>query len=341
MKKVLTVLTALLVLAAVESPAHASKVKLTDALAAGPADGDARGRARLVLKSASEGRFEVKLNHLAPDATFELIVNGTRVADVHTTGGGQANVRFRTRPRSPHDLPLGFDPRGATIAVRSESGDDVLGGEFPDDQPADAGDVVCCIPDDDGPECEDRTADECTAQGGTVVAGATSCLPNPCEGAPPVGDDGDIVCCLPDDSGPECEDRTQAACLSAGGTVVAATSCAVDTCAATPPADGDVVCCLPDSGGDGLNECEDRTADACVAAGGTVSTAASCTPDPCNATPPPAAESPCCVPSGAEGAECESLSAADCAARGGTPAGTDSCMPDPCGGSHHGGSGPG
>jgi hypothetical protein len=38
-------------------------------------------------------------------------------------------------------------------------------------------------PDDSGPECEDRTVDECAAQGGTVVAGATSCLPKPCDGA--------------------------------------------------------------------------------------------------------------------------------------------------------------
>ena len=143
---------------------------------------------------------------------------------------------------------------------------------------------MCCIPDDSGPECEDRTADECAAQGGTVVAGATSCLPNPCDGAPPVGQD--IVCCLPDDSGAECEDRTQAECLAGGGVVVNATSCDPNPCAAIPPADPDVVCCLPDNGGDGTPECEDLTADACVAAGGTVSDATSCTPDPCGGTTP-------------------------------------------------------
>jgi len=243
--------------------------------------GTASGQAKLTLKSATEGQFEVKVRHLAPDATYEVIVGGVHVADLTTTGGGSGNVRFRTRPRSQHDVPLGFDPRDATVVVRSAAGDDVLATTFPDDDPTNDGDVVCCIPDDSGPECEDRTADECTAQGGTVVAGATSCLPNPCEGATPV--DPDVVCCLPDDSGAECEDRTQAECLAGGGVVVNATSCLPNPCAAVPPVADEVVCCLPDRGGDGLDECEDLTADVCVAAGGTVSTATSCTPDPCGA----------------------------------------------------------
>jgi hypothetical protein len=63
--------------------------------------------------------------------------------------------------------------------------------------------------------------------------------------------------------------------------VVNATSCLPNPCAAVPPVADEVVCCLPDRGGDGLDECEDLTADVCVAAGGTVSTATSCTPDPC------------------------------------------------------------
>ena len=37
-------------------------------------------------------------------------------------------------------------------------------------------DVVCCLPDDSGPECEDRTAAQCAAEGG-VNLGAGSCLP--------------------------------------------------------------------------------------------------------------------------------------------------------------------
>ena len=47
---------------------------------------------------------------------------------------------------------------------------------------------------------EDRTAAECAARGGAVVS-AGSCMPNPCGGTPPVGTA--VVCCIPDDTGPE------------------------------------------------------------------------------------------------------------------------------------------
>ena len=117
--------------------------------------------------------------------------------------------------------------------------------------------------------------------------------------------------------------------MAQGGTVVQATSCVPNPCAVTPPAEGDVVCCLPDNGGDGLAECEDRTAAACTAAGGTVSDATSCTPDPCNAVPPPPGEIACCVPHNS-GAECEDRTLDQCTAEGGTPAATGTCVPDPC-----------
>jgi hypothetical protein len=333
MKTFSRILTAVLAVAALQGPAHADKLKVRQDLAATPAGADARGRARLVLVSASNGKFEVIVQRLDPDATYQLIVGGVHVADIVTSGGGNGRARFRTQPRSSRDLPLGFDPRGATLVVRSATGDDVLASAFPE-EPAD-GKVVCCIPDDEGAECEDRTADECAAAGGTVPAGATSCLPNPCEGAPPVAEE--IVCCVPDDGGAECEDRTQNECLAEGGMVVDATSCTPDPCAATPPAGGEIVCCLPDSGGDGENECEDLTADACTTAGGMVSDATSCSPDPCNVTPPAAEEIACCVPGSTEGAECEMLTTDDCTAQGGSPASAATCDPDPCGGSHDGG----
>jgi hypothetical protein len=249
------------------------------------ADGDAAGRARLTLSTSSEGRFEIIVRGLDPDASYEVVVRDVRVATLTTTSRGRARVRFRTRPRGS-DLALGFDPRGAAVVVRKTNGDDVLVSSFPDVASGDAGDVVCCLSDDSGPECEDRTPAECAAQGGAVVAGATSCLPNPCAGASPVDDEGDTICCLPDDSGTECEDRTQAECLGAGGSVVNATSCTPNPCAPTPPTGGEIICCLPDNGGDGAMECEDLSADACTAAGGTVSTATSCTPDPCAAGTP-------------------------------------------------------
>ncbi len=86
-------------------------------------------------------------------------------------------VRFASLPRGPWQL-LGFDPRGDAVQVRLAS-DDVLTGNVPFDAGSDDSDVACCIADDSGPKCEDRTADECAAQGGTVNA-AASCLPNPC-----------------------------------------------------------------------------------------------------------------------------------------------------------------
>jgi hydroxymethylbilane synthase len=236
-------------------PADA-KVRVNATLNATGVDADAAGKARLTLRSASDGKFEIAVRHLERDATYEVVIGGVRVADLTTNGGGNGKLRFRSRPRSSRDLPLGFDPRTATVVVRDGVGDDVLAVSFPDDDVPNDGDIVCCIPDDSGTECEDRTADECTAQGGTAIAGATSCLPNPCAGATPVDDDADIVCCIPDDSGAECEDRTQDECLAAGGTIVSATSCDPNPCAAVPPTGGDVVCCLPDNGGDGANECE-------------------------------------------------------------------------------------
>jgi len=320
------------------TPAAARRGLRTD-LAPTGADADAAGRAKLSLRNASDGKFEITVRHLDREATFDVIVNGVRVGSLVTKSGGSGKLRFRSRPRNDRDLPLGFDPRGVVIVVRDAAGDDVLAAPFPDDAAEHAGDVVCCIPDDSGTECEDRTADECAAEGGVVLDSATSCLPNPCAGAKPVADDEDIVCCLPDDSGPECEDRTQAECTAAGGTVVTATSCTPNPCAPIPPANPDVICCLPDNGGDGENECEDLTADACTAAGGTVSDATSCMPDPCNATPPPDDEIACCVPKDGA-AECETRTPDECTARGGTPAPTSTCVPDPCGGSGGGGSGP-
>jgi hypothetical protein len=225
------------VLALVAGTAEA-RVHVRTTLTPTTLDADASGRARLNVGASSDGRFELVVRGLDRATSYDLVVAGVRVATIVTNDRGRARVRFRTRPRGS-DLPLGFDPRGAAVVVRGASGGDVLVATIP--QVADrndTGDLVCCIPDDSGPECEDRTQAECDAQGGTVVPGATSCLPNPCAGATPVADEADVVCCLPDDSGPECEDRTQAECLAGGGVVVSATSCVPEPCAPMAPGDG-------------------------------------------------------------------------------------------------------
>jgi hypothetical protein len=248
------------------------------------ADGDARGRAKLRVSDLTDGRFEVRVQRLAAGAPYEILVNGVLVATLTTSAGGSGKVRFRTRPRNDSDLLLGFDPRGAVVVVRDAAGSDVLAVRL-SETTSDDSDVICCIPDDSGPECEDRTPEECAAQGG-VVSTATSCLPDPCAGVvPPGGDEDDVICCLPDDSGPECEDRTSAECSAEGGVVVEATSCDPNPCdGVVPPADDDIQCCLADDSGP---ECEDRTPAECVVDGGVNVGAGVCTVDSCTSIPPP------------------------------------------------------
>jgi len=215
------------------APAAAkTRVKIKSALVATAAAPGAGGKLRFELRGTDNGRFEVVAKKLDRDASYEVVVGGVKVGSLATNGGGGGRLHLRSRPHGS-DHMLGFDPRGATVTVREEGGDDVLTGTIADDGSGtpDAGDVICCIPDDSGAECEDRSAAECVAQGGSV-SDATSCLPNPCAGAPIPGVD--IVCCIPDDSGPECEDRTVEECATQGGTVVDATSCVGNPCAATP-----------------------------------------------------------------------------------------------------------
>ncbi len=244
------------------------------------ADADATGQVRLVLRTDSKGRFEIRAGGLDPNATYDIIVGGTKVGTLTTTPDGRARARFRTRVRG-NDLLLGFDPRGASVVLRNSAGEDALGTTVSQGGPGGPtdGDVICCVPDDSGAECEDRTPDECAARGGTVST-ATSCLPNPCASAPPI--DADVICCIPDDAGPECEDRLPTDCALEGGVVVQATSCDPNPCAATPPSDPDIRCCLPDDSG---AECEDRTAAQCAAQGGVNMGAGSCLPNPCAGAP--------------------------------------------------------
>jgi hypothetical protein len=269
---------AAMLVAASVGTAQASSSKVKTELGATAAAPSARGKAVAVVRNATKGRFEVKVQKLPANTSYDVVVAGIKVGSITTKNNGAAKIRFSSAPKS-NDVLLGFDPRGAAVEVRSASGDDVLTGNLPaDPNDVDGSDVACCIPDDSGSECEDRTAAECVAQGGTVT-GATSCLPNPCGATPPA--DVDIVCCLPDDSGPECEDRTQAECVAQGGTVVEATSCLPENpCQAAPlPGDADVQCCLPDDSG---VECEDRTAAACEAQGGIARGAGLCTATSCD-----------------------------------------------------------
>lgn len=286
---------ALAALALLAGPAPAKGIKVKQALAPTGVDPNASGRTQLTLKAASNGQFEVVGKKLDRKATFEVLVDGVKVGTLTTTGGGNGKARFRSRPRG-NDQLLGFDPRGGTVTIRNSDGQDVLSGDVPDDT-VDPSKIVCCLPDGGGDgetECEDRTADECTAQGGTVST-ATSCLPDPCAGATPPSVE--VICCIGGSASGaftrsheaenevECEDRTADQCAAAGGTVVAATSCDPNPCAATPPPAEEIVCCVPHRSGSAL-ECEVLTPDTCTARAGTPSTATSCTVDACGSVAP-------------------------------------------------------
>jgi hypothetical protein len=272
---------ALAALAATLGTAGAS-VRVSKDLTPTTAALNARGKAKLSLKTAAKGKFSVVARHLAPGRSFDVIVGGVKVGSMHTNRGGAGKVKFSTSPRSAETV-LGFDPRGDEVVVRDEDGDDDLVGDIPDD--SDAAGFACCLPDgDEGEvECEDLAADACSAKGGTPNT-ATSCLPNPCAGAPEPG--GEILCCIPGSAGGafvdedpevECEDVTAAECADAHGTVVSGTSCESSQCAPTPPS-AETVCCVPE--GTEI-ECEVRTPENCAAHQGTPSTATSCDGNPC------------------------------------------------------------
>ena len=278
--------------------ASTGKVKL-DLAPTAVAPAKASGKVDLKVRNASDARFEVSVRRLAADATYDVLVGGIRVGSITTKKSGTGRIRFASRPRGPWQL-LGFDPRGDAVEIRLGS-DDVLTGNVPFDANSDDSDVACCVADDSGPKCEDRTADECAAEGGVVNA-AASCLPNPCEGAEPPPTT-DIVCCLPDDSGPHCEDRTQQECLAGNGVVVQASSCDPNPCAAAPtPPDQHVQCCIPAY----YNfTCEGLTAAECMAAGGVDKGPGTCSPFPCTDLGDSEGRQLCCLPNeGGDEIEC-------------------------------------
>ena len=98
----------------------------------------------------------------------------------------------------------------------------------------------------------------------------------------------DIQCCLPNDDG-QCEEESAAECSSDRGVNMGTGSCEPNPCG--PP---NVVRCCVSQGDQGDQEgepqteppeCEELTAADCADAGGTVSSAASCEPNPCVSSP--------------------------------------------------------
>lgn len=257
-----------------------AKVNIRKTLAGTVNDPKGTGLAQLFLKTASSGKFTVKGRHLPGGKTFDVVVHKIKIGTLTTNAAGNGTARFSTSPVG-RIARLGVDPQGAEVEVRDDQGDDVLDGEMPDDNPSSA--IGCCLGEDDGEtECEDLSAADCTAQGGTPTT-ATSCLPDPCATTPPPPN---TVCCIghsaagafvDDDPEIECEDDVSAAeCAMQGGMVVQGT-CAANPCQPTPPPQL-VICCVPDDDG---AECEELTPADCTAANGTVSSATACDPNPC------------------------------------------------------------
>jgi hypothetical protein len=274
--------TALAALAAVlvtVGPAAAS-VHVTKSLAPTASAPNAKGKAKLNLRSSSTGTFGVSASRLKANQSYDVIVRGVKVGALHTNAAGSGRATFSTTPRG-QDFALGFDPSGSQVDVRDQNGDDDLVGDIPDDT-VDPNAVACCVPQGDGEaECEPLTPDACTTANGTAPGGA-SCLPDPC------GSQGgsEITCCTnataDDGSEAECDRESAADCAAAGGLAVQATSCDPNPCAPTPPT-ATTACCIPDDGNANEVECEVTTPDSCAAQNGTAVDGGTCSTAPCGA----------------------------------------------------------
>jgi len=302
------------------------KVRAVERLTATATDPDARGRARLVLKSDGDGRLRIAVRGLTRDASYDVVIDGVRVAALATNGGGAGRVRFSTDPRG-RDVLLGVDPRGKTVVIRDAAGTDVLAGTI-DDGVDDPAAVACCFAraddddssddgsdDEDGEDagkadtrrhdgddhggksgkCLDLTPEQCTSEGGTVAA-ADSCIPDPC------GDVAEVICCLPH--------------ASPDGAFLRDDDGRDD--------DGS-----SDDDGECNVGCKGTTATECAEAGGTVVEADSCHPNPCEPVPP-ADVVACCLADEGKGSICQEVNAESCEALGGRITEFERCEGDPC-----------
>jgi hypothetical protein len=260
------------------------KVRAVARLAAAEGAPDARGRARLVLRSDEQGRLRIAVRGLLPHAPYDVVIGDVRVAALDTNGSGGGRVRLSTDPRG-RDALLGVDPRGKTVVIRNAAGADVLAGEI-DGGPDDPAAVACCLArsEDDGSD-DDGSDDDGSEDG-----------PGEDDGKPEVRRHGRHG----EGGGEKCLDLTPEQCAAEGGVAAAADSCIPNPCGDAPVADG-VVCCLShaspdgaflrdadsDDGSDDESDdgchvgCKDIPAAACAEKGGTVVEADTCDPNPC------------------------------------------------------------
>src|SRR5207245_8223053 len=120
----------------------------------------------VINHQGGHGKLVVRGMKLDPQSTFAIMLGGVRIGSLATNARGNGRARFSSRPGA-NEQTLGTDPRGKHLEVADDQGEDVLDDDIPDDTVA-QGEVACCLPDDGGTECEDRTADECGRAGGSV-----------------------------------------------------------------------------------------------------------------------------------------------------------------------------
>src|SRR5262249_5496221 len=171
------------------------------------ANPDATGQATSLIKgrgNTRKGKLRVSGLKLSPHTEYTVRLAGVPIGTLTTNAAGNGKAKFSTRP-GPLEQPLGTDPFGKTVEVENDQGEDELDADRAD-APLDPNDIQCCVDDGDETECEEMTADECTAANGTNL-GAGSCAPDPC-----ATDGEDIVCCLPGEDGADCEETDSGDC---------------------------------------------------------------------------------------------------------------------------------
>ena len=232
-------------------------VRIKRALHATGVDADAQGEAVVVTNgNAGRGKLVVLGRKLEPRSRFGVRLGGVRIGTLSTNARGKGRARFSSRP-GPGEQTLGTDPRDKHLEVADDQGEDVLGDDVPEQ-------VACCLPDDNGTECEQTTAAECADRHGVKV---DTCNPNPC--APGSGhESGDDSGSGTGRSGSSGSDETEheTGDDSGSGTGRSGSSGSDETEHETP-------------------ECGQLTGDHCMQEGGTPTGEGSCDSNPCIASP--------------------------------------------------------
>lgn len=90
----------------------------TAAIPSTGADSDATAKATLKVDKKARQKFSVELEDL-PAGTYELLANGTSVANITVGATGEGEVEFSSSNDEEDALPLSFDPATSVFTVQS------------------------------------------------------------------------------------------------------------------------------------------------------------------------------------------------------------------------------